>query len=88
MISAAQAKEKTKERITKIAKEFIINCAEPAIDEAIKKGKFRATPSFEGVVNPEITGEEVVRILTCDHGYEAKHVLNDHANYIRIEWGN
>ena len=91
MISAAQAKVQTMERINQIAKEFIINCAEPAIDEAIKEGKFKATPSFEGVINPEITGAEVVRILTCDHGYEAKHVLinnqRDHANYIRIEWG-
>ncbi len=90
MISAAQAKEKTMEQITQIAKEFIINCAEPAIEAAIKEGKFKATPSFEGVINPAITGAEVVRILTCDHGFEAEHIsydnVNGYANYILIKW--
>ncbi len=43
MISAAQAKEKTKERITQIAKEFIINDVERAIDEAIGFGQFSCT---------------------------------------------
>lgn len=43
MISAAQAKEKTKERITQIAKEFIINDVEMAVDEAIGFGQFSCT---------------------------------------------
>lgn len=43
MISAAQAKEKTKERITQIAKEFIINDVERAVDEAIGFGQFSCT---------------------------------------------
>ena len=92
MMTAAQAKEKTMEQITQVAKEFIINYAEPAIDEAIKEGKFKATPSFEGMINPMITGAEVVRILTCDHGFEAEHVYYDGpngcANYILIKWEN
>lgn len=43
MITAAQAKEKTKERITQVAKEFIINEVERAIDEAISFGNFNCT---------------------------------------------
>lgn len=43
MISAAQAKEKTKERITQIAREFITNEVERAVDEAIGFGQFSCT---------------------------------------------
>jgi hypothetical protein len=89
MITAAQAREKTLERITQIAKEFITNCAEPAIDEAVAEGKFKATPSFEGVVSPEATGAAVVELLK-EQGFEAEHVcydnVNGYANYIRIKW--
>ena len=89
MITAAQAREKTLERITQIAKEFITNCAEPAIDEAVAEGKFKATPSFEGVVSPEATGAAVVELLE-EQGFEAEHVcydnVNGYANYIRIKW--
>ena len=97
MISAAQAREKTIERLNQIAKEFIINCAEPVIDEAIGKGKFRAAVSLDGVTSDAIVetieniGKEVVRILTCDHGFEAEHIYRntqqDRANYILIRWG-
>ncbi len=89
MMTAAQAREKSIERITQIAKEFIINVAELAIDEAIAEGKFKATPSFEGVVNPERTGEEVVKLLE-EQGFSAEHVcydnMNGYANYILIKW--
>ena len=43
MMTAVQAKEKTKERITKVAKEFIINDVERAVDEAIGFGQFSCT---------------------------------------------
>jgi hypothetical protein len=89
MITAAQAKEKTKERLIQIAKEFITNCAEPAIDEAVAEGKFKATPSFEGIVNPAATGAAVVELLKKE-GFEAEHVcydnVNGYANYILIKW--
>ena len=39
MITAVQAKEKTKERITQVAKEFIINVVEMTVDEAISMAK-------------------------------------------------
>lgn len=91
MITAAQAKQKTMEKVTQIAKEFILNCVEPAIEEAIAEGRFKATPSFDGVPNPEITGAEVVKLLE-EQGFEAEHVcydnLNGCANYIRIKWGD
>ena len=43
MITATQAKEQTKERITKIAREFIINDVERAIEEAIGFGQLSCT---------------------------------------------
>ena len=43
MITAVQAKEKTKERITQAAKEFIINEVERAVDIAISVGRFNCT---------------------------------------------
>lgn len=90
MITAIQAKEKTQERITQIAKEFITNEVSKAIDEAIKGGYFFATISFEGVVNPIKTGPEVVKLLKQD-GYEVEHVYSKDSgrildNYITIEW--
>ncbi len=91
MMTAEQAKEKTKERLTQMAKEFITNCAEPAIEEATKSGKFVATPDFMGIVNSEATGEEVVKLLEKE-GFEAEHVMYDNlngcANYILIKWGD
>ena len=89
MITAAQAKEKTREKLNQIAKEFIINDAEPAIYEAIAAGKSKATPSFVDVINPEVTGAEVVALLEAE-GYEAEHIhydnINGYANYILIKW--
>lgn len=90
-MTAAQAREKTKEKLTQIAKEFILNCAEPAIEEAIAEGRFKATPSFEGVPNSEITGAEVVKLLE-EQGFSAEHIfydnINGYANYILIKWGD
>lgn len=86
MITAAQAREKSMEKITQIAKEFITNCAEPAISEAISEGRFKATPAFEGT---DIIGEEVVRLLQQE-GFKVDHVYydgpNGYYNYILIEW--
>jgi hypothetical protein len=89
MITAAEANVKTKEKLTQIAKEFIINYAESAIDKAIAEGKFFAKPSFEGVINPEQTGNEVVKLLQ-EQGFEAGHVYydgpNGYENHILIKW--
>lgn len=97
MITAAQAREQTMEHITQIAKEFITNSVEPIIDEAIGKGKFRAAVSFDDVTTGMLTetivniGKEVVRILTCDYGFEAEHIYrdgpHDRANNFLIRWG-
>ena len=43
MMTAEQAKEKTLERITKVAKEFIVNTVEQKIDAAIAFGEFSCT---------------------------------------------
>lgn len=88
MMTAEQARAATKERITGIAKEFILNNVGPAIQEAINGGYFFATVSLEGVPNPEETGAEVVRLLEVD-GYRAKHIYCDvlkYENYISLDW--
>ena len=89
MISAKEARLETQSRLIQIAKEFIVNCAADAVQEATKEGRFFATPSFKGVINPEKTGAEVVRLLQ-EQGYEAEHVYydgpNGYDNYILIKW--
>lgn len=89
MMSAAQARQATLEKLNQIAKEFILNCAEPAISEALQSGRFFATPSFKGVPNPKQSGAEVVKLLE-EQGFEAEHVYydgpNGYDNYILIKW--
>ncbi len=90
MMTAKEAKAATLDRLVVIAKEFIINNVGLPMQDAINEGRFHCTVSFEGVPNPEKTGEEVVRQLRLQ-GYEAEHVyfdnINGYANYIRILWG-
>lgn len=90
MISAKEARAATNDRLVVMAKEFIINNTGIPIQDAINSGRFHCTVSFEGVTNPEKTGEEVVRQLE-EHGFEAEHVYydgpNGYDNYILIKWG-
>ena len=87
MMTAAQAKEKTKERITQVAKEFIINVVEMAVDEAISTGRFYCSVTLKGVPSPKVTGAEIVRQLQ-DLGYVAVHTncAMDPQGYIDIKW--
>ena len=87
MITAAQAKEQTKERITQIAKEFIINEVEGAIQTAISFGRFHCTVNLKGLTNPKATGVEIVSQLQ-DLGFVAEHVscAIDAEGYIDIKW--
>ena len=92
MITACQAKEQTLERLNQIAKEFITNCAEDAIQEAINNGDFVATASFDGVPNPEASGKVVCDLL-FDRGFSAEHVYyglegESNDNFILISWEN
>lgn len=91
MMTAKEARAATQNRLVVIAKEFIMNNVGMPIQEAIDNGYFHTTVSFEGVPNPEKTGEEVVRQLTAQ-GYEAEHVYydgpNGYDNYILINWGD
>ena len=73
MISAAQAREKTKERIIQVAKEFIINEVEKAVNEAIGFGQFTCTvkhahtvPFQEAVA--ELLEKEGFNVIT-EEGY-------------------
>ena len=93
MITAAQAKEKTKERIRTLAEEFVINFVGMPIQNAIDKGKFftqvtLAGKDIDGVDN-KVLGSEVVKILE-ESGFKAEHILidnhRDSANYITIKW--
>ena len=89
MLTATQAKQATLERLTTIAKEFIINDIGVPIQQAIDNGRFFAQVSFEKVPNPERTGAEVVRLLE-EQGFQAEHVYYDgpgcYDNYILIKW--
>lgn len=91
MITANEARVATIDRLAIMAKEFIINYAGMSIRDAINNGHFHTTVSFEGISNPEKTGEEVVRQLK-EQGYEAEHVYydgpNGYDNYILIKWGD
>lgn len=88
MISAAQAKEQTKERITQVAKEFITNEVESAIQKAISWGNFHCTVNLKGLCSPTATGAEIVSQLQ-DLGFVAEHVncTLDQEGYIDIKWG-
>ena len=87
MITAEQAKEKTKERITQVAKEFIINVVEMTVDEAISIGRFHCTVTLKGVPSPKVTGAEIVNQLQ-DLGFIAEHTscALDYEGYIDIKW--
>ena len=87
MTTAAQAREQTKERITQIAKEFIINDVEGAIQKAISFGRFHCTVNLKGLVNPKAAGAEIVSQLQ-DLGFEAVHTscAIDTEGYIDIKW--
>ena len=89
MITATQAKEKTKERITQVAKEFIINVVETTVGEAISMGRFRCTVNLKGVPSPKVTGAEIVNQLQA-LGFEAEHIscALDTEGYIDIKWEN
>ena len=87
MMTAAQAKEKTKEKITQVAEEFIINVIERKHNEAISMGRFECSVTLKGVPSPKATGAEIVRQLQ-DLGYIAEHMscALDHDGYIDIKW--
>ncbi len=86
-MSAAQAKEKTMERITQVAKEFITNEVSQAVQKAIDFGRFSCTVNLKGVVNPEVTGKEIVSQLQ-GLGFIAEHISCqlDHEGYIDVKW--
>ena len=87
MITAAQAKEQTMERITMIAKEFITNEVSQAVQKAIDFGRFSCTVNVKGLVNPSATGAEIVTQLQA-LGFEAEHIncALDKDGYIDIKW--
>ena len=93
MITAAQAKEKTKERLRVIAEEFVLNYTGIPIQNAIDNGRFRTEVSFDGEfchdTNIVALGEKVVELLE-EQGFKAEHVYydgpNGYDNYILIKW--
>ena len=90
MITAAQAKEKTKERITQVAKEFIINEVDTAVETAISFGRFSCTVNLKGLVSQKVTGVEIASQLQ-ELGFDAEYVSNPFDSegsegYIDIKW--
>ena len=78
MISAAQAREKTKERITQVAKEFITNEVERAVDTAIGFGQFSCTVNHTHT----IPFQEAIAELLEKEGF--KVILGE--GYYDIDW--
>ncbi len=78
MVTAAQAKEKTKERIIQVAKEFIINEVEKAVDTAIGFGQFSCTVKHAHTVPFQ---EAVVELLEKE-GF----VVITEEGYYDIDW--
>ena len=87
MITAAQAKEQTMERISMAAKEFITNEVSQEVQKAIDFGRFSCTVNLKEVHNPSVVGAEIVKQLQA-LGFEAEHIscALDHDGYIDIEW--
>lgn len=86
MITAAQAKQATIEKLQQLAKEYIINVVEPAINEAAKLGRFYTVTKYDGTKS---SGAEVVNILE-ERGFYAEHFLydgpNGYDNHITTKW--
>ena len=78
MITAAQAKEKTKERITQVAKEFITNEVERAVDAAIGFRQFSCTVNHTHTIPFQ---EAVVELLKKE-GFNV--ILGE--GYYDIDW--
>lgn len=88
-MTAKEAKEKTMYKINQVAREFLINKADPVIEEACLRGRFCCTVDFDKEISPEVTGPEVVRLLQ-QKGFKADHVYydgpNGYENSIVINW--
>ena len=78
MITATQAKEQTKERIRTLAKEFIINEVERAIDVAISVGRFNCTVSHTHT----IPFQEAITELLEEEGF----TVIAEEEYYDIDW--
>lgn len=65
MITAAQAREKTLETITQVAKEFLINSVAPKIDEAVRFGNFKCTVKH---THAQVFRDKVMELLELE-GY-------------------
>ena len=78
MMTAAQAREKTKERITQVAKEFITNTVEHEINEAISFGQFSCTIKH----NHDIPVQEAIEELLEKEGFTV--ILGE--GYYDIDW--
>jgi hypothetical protein len=78
MITAAQAREKTKERLTQVAKEFIVNTVEHKVDEAISFGQFSCTINH----NHNVPFQEAIAELLEKEGFYV--ILGE--GYYDIDW--
>ena len=89
MIDAGKARDKTKARLTVIAKEFIINNVDPEIQKAIDGGLFYTTIDMSEVTNAAQVGKEAVCQLE-KAGYHAKfnesESKNNYEAHITLDW--
>lgn len=80
MMTAAQAREKTLEKILQTAKEFRVNSIEPKIDESVGFGSFKCTVKHSHTP----TVRDTVKELLEKEGYS----VVAEPTYYSIAWEN
>lgn len=94
MITAKEARLATEERLKTLAKEYIVNHAEPLIREAIDLGRYYVVLDLADtkvdLPNCEEVGPTVVKLLEAQ-GFEAKFHVSDtglvYEVQVTVKWG-
>lgn len=92
MITAKEAKLATEERLKVLAKEYVVNYAEPLIRKAIDLGRYNVvldlTNTKMNLPNIEVVGPEIVKLLEAQ-GFEAEFYVSDGYRYeaqVTVGW--
>lgn len=94
MITAEEARLATEERLKTLAKEYIVNHAEPLIRKAIDLGRYYVVLDLADtkvdLPNCEEVGPTVVKLLEAQ-GFETKFHLSDNGLMyevqVTVKWG-
>lgn len=87
-MTAAEAKEKTFERIRVIAKEFVLNTVNPAIQNAINEGRFKTNVLIRDLPSRVAAATEIEKLLR-EKGFEVEFIAQHGVGeYFSINWGD